>query len=127
MGETPLAMPNTASRTGPDGADELARLQAQRERLLTMIADQTKLHKRLRLLVPALMIVLAVLVFFGLRFGELAAPTAILTLVIGVSLLLLLRRQIRMLGGQFFAVEPHADELLAECEASISRLRERRS
>ena|SRR5689334_4502709 len=121
MSETPLATPGTAGRTGPDG--ELARLEAQRNHLQAMVANQVRLQERLKWLVPALMIGLAVLVFFGLRSGGLAAPTAILTFVIGASLLFLLRRQI----GQLLVAGPDARELLAECEASISTLRERRS
>jgi hypothetical protein len=127
MSQIPLVAPNAAGQAGRAGADEFARLEMQREQLQTMVADQAKVRERLGLLVPGLMIGLAVLAFFGVRSGEMAAPTAILTLVIATPLLFVLRRQIRSFASQIFVEQPDADELLAECEASISRLRERRS
>jgi hypothetical protein len=131
MSQIPLAVPNAAGQTGPVDMDELARLEAQRGDLLARVADQdrvrAKVHARLGLLAPGVMIGLVVLVFVWLRSGEMAVPTAVLTLVIGGPLLFVLARRVRTFGTRFLVAEPDARDLLAECEAGISRLKERRS
>jgi len=127
MSQILAAAPNTTGHTGSTNMEELARLEAQRDQLLAKAAEQAKVGERLGLLVPGLMAGLTLLVFFGVRSGEMAAPTAISTLVIAIPLLFVLRRQIGSLASQLFVAGPRADEMLAECEASITKLRERRS
>jgi hypothetical protein len=115
----------TAPSIAGGNTEELARLEAQRDQLRAMAAEQAKVSERLRLLVPGLMFGLTVLVFFGVRTGGVAAPTAFLTLLIMIPLLFVFRRQIHSFGSQLLVAGPDAGELLAECEASISRLRKR--
>ena len=130
MSQIPLAVPNAGGQTGPADMDELARLEAQRDGLLARVAVQDRLramvHARQRQIAPALGMSLVVLVFIWFRSGDMAAPTAVLTLVIGCPLLFVLGRRLRTFGTRFLITED-ARDLLAECEAEISRLKERRS
>jgi hypothetical protein len=124
MSRIPGVATEIAVQHGPVDTNELGQLEAQREELLAMVTDQAK---RMRLLVPGIMIGLAVLVFFGVRSGEMALPAAVLTLVIVVSLLFVFRRNVRVFADLIYTGQPDARELLADCEAQISRVRERRS
>jgi hypothetical protein len=150
MSRIPRVVPKVADPSDPSVGDELARLEAYRSYLLAMADDQdrsrAKSRAMVRLIVPVLMVGLAILLFVWVRSDQMAVPTAAWTFVITGLLLFVLTRAFHLSGRPSIAgyvmlivdvltgppfsmpvIRPDARELLAECEAQISKLRERRS
>jgi hypothetical protein len=119
--------------------DELAHLEAERDRLRSMIAYHNATRRRLSPFpFVGIGVVLAVVVLVATRlfFGEIAIFEAILVVVfLGLSAYILTRK-ITLFGittsvsDLHIALEPGAPEAhrhLAECEARILKLKDSRS
>jgi hypothetical protein len=133
------------------GPDELAQLEAERDRLLSMIAYHNPPLPGFR--APAWFVVVALAIICGIGISLVAAVFAgqiststLLFLVVGLPVLAYIStRKITMFGttlstGEIFALlsgefgpagqpagEPQARQRLADCEARIMKLKEGRS
>jgi membrane-associated HD superfamily phosphohydrolase len=132
--------------------DELAQLEAERDRLLSMIAYQNGPFYRtsLKFRMPALFVVVAIAIIFvvaalivaGILAGQISA-SGLLFSVVGLALLAyILTRRITVFGSSFFSGEillplgdgivarppgeREAHQRLADCEARIMKLKEAR-
>jgi hypothetical protein len=132
--------------------DELAELQAERDRLLSMIAyhneqrNEQRISSRFR--APPSLVVIAIgstcgiglLILAGIFAGQIS-PSAVLFLVVGLVLLAyILTQEVEAFGvkfrvGDLFAMaptgrpagEPEVRQRLTDCEARIMKLKEGRS
>jgi hypothetical protein len=133
------------------GQDELAQLEAERDRLLSMIAYHNPPLPGFQ--APAWFVVVALAIICGIGISLVAAVFAgqiststVLFLVVGLPVLAYIStRKITMFGttistGEIFALfsgefgpvgqpagEPQARQRLADCEARIMKLKEGRS
>jgi VIT1/CCC1 family predicted Fe2+/Mn2+ transporter len=130
--------------------DELAQLEAERERLLSMIAYQNGPFYRISLkfrtpagfvvVAIAIIFVIAALIMAGILAGQISASGPVFS-VVGLALLAyILTRGTTVIGSSFFAGEilvplgdgivtrppgeAEAHQRLAECEARIIKLKE---
>jgi hypothetical protein len=150
MSRVPLVSPNSRSEGNRD--DEIARLKAWRDFLLAKIAAEERVRTvtvptSLRILMLGLIAIVGAILFAGVFSGQIAASFVVWTVAIGGPLMFVLSREVRLFGSRFFVGEfvglimqgLHGDlplgrigradlhDQLAQCEAEISRLRERRS
>jgi hypothetical protein len=131
------------------GQDELAQLEAERARLLSMIAYQNGPFYRISLkfrttawfVVVAIIFVIAALIVAGILAGQISASGLVFS-VVGLALLAyILTRGITVFGSSLLAGEilvplgdgiggtrppgeAEAHQRLAECEARIMKLKE---
>jgi hypothetical protein len=129
------------------GQDELAQLEAERDRLLSMIAYHNRPFLQPGPRAPAWFVVIAVAIICGIGVSIVAgifagqiSASGVLFLVVGLPLLAyILARKITVFGITFRvgdtltgwptgqpAGEPQARQRLADCEARIMKLKEGR-
>jgi hypothetical protein len=132
--------------------DELAQFEAERDRLLSMIAYQNGPFYRISLkfrtpagfvvVAIAIIFVIAALIMAGILAGQISASGLVFLVVAFALLAYILTRRITVFGSSFFAGEivvPFGDGIvvrapgereayqrLAECEARIMKLKESR-
>jgi hypothetical protein len=114
------------------GQDELAQLEAQRDRLESMIAYHNgPFYRASPVRAPAWFVVAAIaitcgigiLIVAGISAGQISAP-GLLFLIVGLSLLAYISFEGNLADPP--AGEPEAHQRLADCEAQIKKLKEGR-
>jgi hypothetical protein len=127
------------------GDDELARLEAERARLLSVMAHQKRMMEQaipawFRFAMLAMVVGIGIALLAGLMAGQIALSGIFWSIgIIGLSVFVGTRK-IRLFGARFYvwefimetAVLPPVGErqpreLLADCEARIAKLKESRS
>ena len=118
--------------------DELARLEAERDQLRAVIAQEGSTANW----IPSWfhVITLAMITGFGLLLflAEYISATGLVwTIVIGGVLMFILTRRVRIFGEPYYVwslastlfepTDPNARDLLADCEYKISKLKDNRS
>jgi len=150
MTRVPLVIPSGNRPRSND--DELARLERWRDFLEAKIASEESKQSEwamppsVRIIPLGLIAGFGLVVLAGVFAGEIAISFVVWIVAIGVLLLLVLNREVRLFGTRFLVGDivelilqglsghpvlgligkPDWHEQLVECEAEISKLRERR-
>jgi hypothetical protein len=143
----PLVIPNSNRVSGDDS--ELARVERWRDFLTAKISSEEcawTMPPSVRIIVFGLIAGFGLLVLAGVLSGQIASSFVVWTVAVGSLLLFVFNREVRLFGTRFPVGEavilimqgilgdpspwligrPDWREQLAECEAEISKLRERR-
>ena len=137
MIRVPRVIPSSVSPNFGDN-DELSRLEAQRDQLQAVIAQE---HATSNWTPSGFhVIMLAMIAGFGLLLflaEYMSAIGLVWTIVIGGVLVFILTRRVRIFGEPYYIwslaftlfapADPNAHDLLADCEAKISKLKDKRS
>jgi hypothetical protein len=153
MSRVPRVLPTSLGPTLAGAGDELTRLEAQRNQLLTKIASEERENANLILWLRVVMVpMVAVIAWVLLLSDHVSAIGFVCTVVIGSLLIFILTLRVRIFGtpyhigllalfalllglgsgglvgvGPSTILKPNDRDLLADCEAKISRLKENRS
>jgi hypothetical protein len=152
MSRVPRVLPTSLGPTLGGAGDELTRLEARRNQLLTEIASEERENTNLvRWLRVVMVMMVAVIASMLLLSDHVSAIGFVWSVVIGSLLIFILTLRVRIFGtpyhigilalfallgmeggglvgvGPSTILSPNARDLLADCEAKISRLKENRS
>jgi hypothetical protein len=146
MTRVPLVIPSSSRASGND--NQVARLERWRDFLLAKIDAEERprtLPTWLRTVVLALIPALGMLLFAGILSAQVAITSVVWMFVISGLLMFVLSREVQLFGIRFLVGDvvasifqgmsgppvgligtPDLREQLAQCEAELSKLRERR-